>query len=393
MAGPYRKNAAELVASRGPASVTDTEDAMSTGTGASETGYARFGRIRVLAAVAVVVTGTLLPTTRPAWAAAIVVSPGQSIQAAVDAAPVGSRIEVRPGTYAESVVIAKDHVTLVGAGPATVIVPPATPNPACFPGRPSGICVLGNVDPSTSEVIDPVEAVEVRGFAVRAFSGGFGIRVRGAKAAFVTDNVVENSLIGIFDSLSVGSRYVSNMIAAATEEGVLVRGSTHVTLTQNSSFDNSGQGIIIVDSSTGRIEGNEIHGNCEGISLVDFGEGVRHWVISGNTVHDNSRACPAVPGVQPPLSGIGIDIVGATDTMVQNNSVRRNRPSGPTIHSGGIVVTTSPFSGGIEPMRNRVVSNTAHENQSADIVWNGRGAGNVFAGNVCDVSLPSGFCH
>lgn len=354
-------------------------------------GRVPFARVSLLTAV--LVAATVVAGAPPAEAHVFVVNPGESIQAAVDAASPGSRIEVRPGTYAESVLIAKDGITLVGAGPATVIVPPAAPNPRCFPGRPSGICVLGEVDPATFDVIDPVQAVQVSGFMVRGFSDGFGIRVRGTRNTFVTENTVKNTLIGIFDSLSVASRYVSNRTSASLEEGVLVNGSKHLTLTGNSSLDNRGQGILVVDSSTGRIQDNTVRGNCEGIALVDFGAGVRHWVVTRNTVNSNNRGCPPIPGVQPPLSGIGIDVVGASDTVVQNNTVVDNRPSGPSIHSGGIVVTTSPFSGGIDPTGNRIVSNTAHGNLRADIVWNRRGSGNIFAGNECSLSLPDGLCH
>ena len=55
----------------------------------------------------------------PAGATTFVVGPGQSIQAAIDAAPSGSTIQVRPGTYAENLVIAKDGITLLGSGSST----------------------------------------------------------------------------------------------------------------------------------------------------------------------------------------------------------------------------------------------------------------------------------
>src|SRR6478609_4063907 len=42
---------------------------------------------------------------------------GQSIQAAIDAAPTGATVCVGPGTYLENLLIAKDGITLRGAGP------------------------------------------------------------------------------------------------------------------------------------------------------------------------------------------------------------------------------------------------------------------------------------
>ena len=47
-------------------------------------------------------------------AATFKVSPGQSIQAAVDRCAPGDRVEVEPGVYRQTVVIDRDGVTLVG---------------------------------------------------------------------------------------------------------------------------------------------------------------------------------------------------------------------------------------------------------------------------------------
>ena len=60
-------------------------------------------------------------------AAAVVVHPGQSIQAAVDAAAPGTTIIVQRGTYAENVEITTDGIKLLGNG--ATLVPPANPAP------------------------------------------------------------------------------------------------------------------------------------------------------------------------------------------------------------------------------------------------------------------------
>src|SRR5262245_22951117 len=53
----------------------------------------------------------------PAGAAgAIVVRPGQSIQAAIDAASPGTTIVVKRGTYQENLVIRTDGIKLIGNG-------------------------------------------------------------------------------------------------------------------------------------------------------------------------------------------------------------------------------------------------------------------------------------
>src|SRR6476469_7984930 len=60
-----------------------------------------------------------------------VVAP-HSIQAAIDAAPTGATVCVGPGTYQENLLIKKDGITLMGAGPEkTVLEPPTQPRPFC----------------------------------------------------------------------------------------------------------------------------------------------------------------------------------------------------------------------------------------------------------------------
>ena len=62
----------------------------------------------------------------PAGAAgAVIVHPGESIQAAVDAAAPGTTIIVQRGTYAENVEITTDGIKLLGNG--ATLVPPANP--------------------------------------------------------------------------------------------------------------------------------------------------------------------------------------------------------------------------------------------------------------------------
>jgi pectin methylesterase-like acyl-CoA thioesterase len=101
----------------------------------------------------------LLATAGPASAHAstVVVGPGDSIQAAVDAAVPGQTIVVLRGTYRENVVISKDGITLRGHGAR--LEPPAAPAPnACAdPGQPAtiGICVVGEVNPQTGELLLP----------------------------------------------------------------------------------------------------------------------------------------------------------------------------------------------------------------------------------------------
>ena len=102
-------------------------------------------------------------TAASAWASTtIVVGPGQSIQAAVNAASPGDTVFVKPGVYHQSVQIRTDGITLRGSGAfpgGTVLVPPKSfPKTMCNGAfGPTGVCIVAkNVNPKTGAVITPV---------------------------------------------------------------------------------------------------------------------------------------------------------------------------------------------------------------------------------------------
>src|SRR3954466_15732593 len=147
-----------------------------------------------------------------------VVGPGDSIQAAVDAAAPGDRIVVH-GTHRENVAIQTDGLTLRGRG--AVILPPAVPVAhACFdPGEVGeavhGICLIGDVDFATGEIRRYVEDVTVRGFTVRGFDG-FGFTATAARRATFTGNVaVGNTDAGINAGQSFDTRIRRNDLSGS----------------------------------------------------------------------------------------------------------------------------------------------------------------------------------
>src|SRR5918992_1766824 len=104
-----------------------------------------------------------------------VVQPGDSIQAAIDAASPGDTILVKPGEYAEALVITTDDLTLKGSRGTRLVPPPGEPEPCLVfdPEAPpivEGICVLGELSPEFA-VTDPVEDTHISGFEIRGFSG------------------------------------------------------------------------------------------------------------------------------------------------------------------------------------------------------------------------------
>jgi pectin methylesterase-like acyl-CoA thioesterase len=112
------------------------------------------------------------------------VSPGQSIQAAVDRARPGDTIVVQPGTYAETVQVSKDDLTIRGAGATPQgSVLAAAPRTASFCSRNgrNGFCVIGSAQ-------RPVRGGHVTGFLIQHLPG-YGI------IAFHADDVTVDNLV------------------------------------------------------------------------------------------------------------------------------------------------------------------------------------------------------
>jgi hypothetical protein len=110
--------------------------------------------------------------------------------------------------------------------------------------------------------------------------------------------------------------------------------------------------------------------------------------VRGNNVMNNTRACPATEEA-PPISGVGIALLGARGMEINDNRIIHNVPSGPTEFSGG-VVAISGFEG-TPPNNNTITGNTILRNKP-DIFWDKSGSGNRFKPNDCKTSKPGRLC-
>jgi len=115
------------------------------------------------------------------------------------------------------------------------------------------------------------------------------------------------------------------------------------------------------------------------------------WVATRNQLYHNDRACPGGEE-SPPISGVGVGLVGVKGVIVGANKVWGNHPSGKSAFKGGIWVGSSQ-SPKIAPTGNLVKSNQAYNNKPDDITYDGTGSGNKFVDNKCDKSNPNGLCH
>jgi nitrous oxidase accessory protein NosD len=346
---------------------------------------------RSLALTIAVLTVMLVAWAAPAQAQrGTVVGPGDSIQAAVDAAEPGDTIRVF-GVHRENVVIQKDGLTLRGIG--AVILPPATPAAhACFdaavPGETvKGICVSGDVDFDAGTASRVVAHVTVSGFTVRNFTGA-GIAALAARDTAFTRNVATgNGEGGIAAILSTGTRMLFNRASAndAAAFSVVMSPTADATLFGNVARD-SRFGILINDAEHGRIVANSVHDNCIGVLVAAAPATAGRFQIAANQIRRNTRACPANADF-PAVSGAGMALFGATGNTIVGNLITGNVPTGETLASGGVAV----IEGSVPPTDNLVKGNRILGNDP-DLFWDQTGTGNVFRDNLCRSSTPPGRC-
>lgn len=320
----------------------------------------------------------------------IVVQPGESIQAAVDAATPGSRILVQPGIYEQAVTIDRPQIDLVGdlSDPAAGDV--ILQNPG---GQQNGITVTENGD-----------GVEISGLTVRDFeeNGVFLVRVEG----FLLSNITaeNDGEYGLFPVLSSNGVITDCRAIGHEDTGIYVGLSQNVTV-QNSSASQNVNGIEIENSSHIQVSGNETFDNTAGILVVLLpGLSVKSStdiLVSDNSVHDNNLPNLAADGFERAVpAGSGILIVGTDATTVQQNRVTGNEFVGIGVASTGLLAELAGVPvDDIEPLPDgvRVLENEAAGNGGAqpiptlppgvDLLWDGTGSDDCWSGNMFGTSL------
>jgi parallel beta-helix repeat protein len=333
-------------------------------------------------------------TPAPAPAQSLRVRSGESIAAALELAKPGMVIEVEPGVYHEALVVDTPNVTLRG-----IVRGPERP-------------VLDGRGTLNDGVIASGSPFTMTGFAVRHYKGN-GVSTQGVDGVFLTDLVIDDT--GLYGVYPVQSRNITVTHCTVTRirDAAIYVGESQGALVAHNYVHHNVAGIEIENTNDAEVRDNLAHDNTAGILVFVLPGKVlkegkrsrvhRNWVVKNNT--PNFGDPEAIVGQLP--FGVGILLMGADDTVVENNQVRENA-------SLGIAITRLAEEHArkdppLEPMTDgaRIVSNHLDANGTAphpsivqsyggggDFGWDGTGAGNCadLADGARTVGAPIGAC-
>ena len=363
---------------------------------------------------------TASPSSHSGTGTAHVVAPGQSIQAAVDAADPGDTIRLQAGTYRESVLVTEDDITVRGAGSGphgTVLLPPAEfPDNACGNNPPApepppygaGICIFGDWSGGAGPTTHATRFVHGGRITGIRFDG-FAINI----ATVATDGVrvdhnvsLDGGHYGITHVLSKNGLVEDNTVIDAAHAGIYI-GAYNIadsgSVIRRNHVERSALAISTYDSQGVTLTRNTIVDSCVG--YLAFSDdlkvpgGDKLTVTRNEVVANNEDApthgCEPVPFIDfPETNGSGIVLVGTTESTISRNVVTDNVGDLPL--SGGLVVVTGQEFRG-SPATDEgsltISRNDLSGNGPDDIRWDGVGQDVGFTRNACGTSSPAGLCH
>jgi len=367
--------------------------------------------IRTILALALTVVCAPIAAT----AAVHVVSPGESIQDAIDAASDGDVVKVNPGDYTEThggvdAILITKRLKLIAKQTKTESVR-LLPGP----GNVNGIVVRGT--PGAM-----IERPLIKGFIVEGFSN-HGIWLEYTNKFKLKNNTSADNLHnGIFPTLSTNGLVKNNVAYGALDAGLWVEASENVRVIGNEVYNNP-TGIELTISKDILVKANDVHDNVVGVGLYHpNGSGLPYpgtpgvpyddgWNIVGNQIYDNNFPNPVSGGLVGQLpTGLGTLVIGVDNVLMLKNVLTNNGFVGIAIVNWcdfNDCGADPPVDGDPLPNNNSFIKNTATGNGlnpdpdpinnpnpfaflAADILRFAPGSvGNCFTGNVATVTNPN----
>ncbi|MEW9555565.1 nitrous oxide reductase family maturation protein NosD [Nonomuraea sp. NPDC050783] len=341
----------------------------------------------------------------------IKVAAGEPVQRVLDEAGPGAHVELAEGVHAGAVWIGHPGVTLTGAGPGrTVLVPGDAPSGAApdvprlhdaGPEVVSGVTVhskdhgKGPAKGHGAGVAD----VRVAGLTVRGFTGA-GVYAHSAARVTVHDVAAEdNAVWGVYLRESTDCRITACRARGSQYAGAALSFcplSDH--LVEGNDLHGNAFGLFVDNSSGVRAVRNTCHGNAIGMLLLNQvyeGEppgGVTDCLVAGNDLHGNDLAAGAEPdglgAAGPPISGVGLALIGTHRVAVVDNHIHDNHPSGESVMGAGLVLGSSREWGGDDVLDTHALWNRVHDNTPLDHQLGADLARQCFAANTAGKGDP-----
>ncbi len=284
------------------------------------------------------------------------VRPGQSIQAAVDAAQPGDTVLVKPGDYRETHGgVAAVRITKPLRLIADSNLPDVKVRILPGPGQRHGI-VVEPANPGDPDV----QNVEIIGFTVEGFSNN-GIWTKHVDGFVIENNEsIENLENGIWPTLSANGLVKRNLSYGSLDAALWVEGAENVRVIENE-VHSSPTGLQVTISNQIHVEGNKVYNNTVGIGLYHpAGAGMPplqplerngFWTIVNNHVYANNLENPAPPGglVSALPRGGGILVLGVDNVDIMNNRIEDNDFFGIAMIDYCLAVDGTPFGCNVNP--------------------------------------------
>lgn len=272
-----------------------------------------------------------------------------TVAAAIEAAKPGDRILVRPGLYAEGLVLDKP-LEILGDGPVSDIeIRARDTNVLSFQASIGRVANL-TLRQAESErywfgVYISQGRLDLEGCDISSQSGACVMIRDGADPRLRRNKIHDGKTSGVRVEDGGLGTLEDNDITGNTMSGVQISSSGNPTLRRNQIRDGKAAGIIFQDSGRGTLEDNEITGNT--LSGVEI-KADSNPTVRGNQIHDNKEN-----GILAWRSGRG---------TIEDNDITGNGFSGVEIREGG-----SPTLRG----------NQIHDNKDVGVIVSDSGLGTI----------------